>query len=362
MTIESLKILVIRRDNIGDLVCTTPMIRALRMHFPTARLCVLVNSYNVSVLQNNPDVDTVYAYVKAKHREPGTNVFRTYWDRGRLLRELRRERFDYAIIAGAGFLPRALRVARFVNPTHIVGFIEPDKRGARYIDIAVPHKPFPPMHEAEDVFRLLAPLGIHDRPPDMQLIPSAAAVAHVQAALQERGLENGDVIGVHISARKPSNRWPADKFTDFIQRLAAVRRDAVFILLWAPGSAANPQHPGDDEIAQKIRHCLNGVRLLSYRTESLEYLIAALSLCRALVCSDGGAMHLAAAFGKPILCFFGNSDKTRWYPWRTRHVLLQPPSRDVADITVDEALRGFEQLLSVETPGPSDAAVVARQN
>ena len=65
------KFLVIRRDNIGDLVCTTPLIHALRIAYPKAQLCVLVNSYNRPVVENHPDIDTVYAYTKAKHREPG---------------------------------------------------------------------------------------------------------------------------------------------------------------------------------------------------------------------------------------------------------------------------------------------------
>ncbi|MHB8536282.1 MAG: glycosyltransferase family 9 protein, partial [Sulfuricaulis sp.] len=50
------RFLVIRRDNIGDLVCTTPLIHALRQRYPKARLCLLVNSYNRPVVENNPDI------------------------------------------------------------------------------------------------------------------------------------------------------------------------------------------------------------------------------------------------------------------------------------------------------------------
>jgi ADP-heptose:LPS heptosyltransferase len=56
-----------------------------------------------------------------------------------------------------------------------------------------------------------------------------------------------------------------------------------------------------------------------------------------MICSDGGAMHIGAALDKPIVCFFGNSDSTHWHPWAVPYVLLQPASRDVADISVDEA-------------------------
>ena len=61
--------LVIRRDNIGDLVCTLPLIVALRKRHPKARIEALVNSYNRDVLQGHPALDAVHAYTKGKHRE-----------------------------------------------------------------------------------------------------------------------------------------------------------------------------------------------------------------------------------------------------------------------------------------------------
>ena len=75
---EPSRILLIRRDNIGDLVCTTPVFRALRERWPRAHIGVLVNSYNAPVLENNPDVDAVYAYTKAKQLAgcPVARIFR----------------------------------------------------------------------------------------------------------------------------------------------------------------------------------------------------------------------------------------------------------------------------------------------
>jgi heptosyltransferase-3 len=63
------RILVIRRDNIGDLVCTTPLLRSLRRQLPNARIDCLVTRYNQAVLQDQPDIDSLYAYTKAKHRQ-----------------------------------------------------------------------------------------------------------------------------------------------------------------------------------------------------------------------------------------------------------------------------------------------------
>ena len=337
-------ILVIRRDNIGDLACTTPLIHALRRHYPKARICVLVTSYNRSVVENNPDIDFVYSYMKAKHREPGQNVLGVYWNRLRLMLDLRRQRFDYAIISGATFLSRALRLARMIRPRHIVGFTEPGKRGAQHIDMGVPYTLPRPMHEVEDIFRLLAPLGIEGVPPHMRIYPPSAAVAQVDAVFRERRLPQQRVVGVHISSRKPLNRWPAEKFIELIRRLS-LTHDATFMLLWSPGSAANPRHPGDDEKARQIIDACQDIPILAYPTERLDQLMAGLDRCHVVICGDGGAMHIAAALHKPILCLFGSSDKTRWYPWGTDHILLQPASRKAVDIGVDEALSAFEQLL-----------------
>ena len=336
---RKLKFLVIRRDNIGDLVCTTPLIAALRSHFPDAEICALVNSYNLAVLKNNPDIDTLYAYTKAKHRPSDKSVAQVYWERLKMFVELRRKRFDYAILAGAPFLPRALKLARLIKPRHIVGFVEPDKRGAQHIDIAVPYGPPRPLHEVEDVFRLLAPLGIHGQPPQARVFASPEEASNAQAWQPAPFL-----IGIHISARKASQRWPAANFAELVRQLHKTH-PASFMLFWSPGESDNPLHPGDDAKAEAIMKALPGIPILACPTHELGQLIGGLSLCDAVICSDGGAMHLAAGLGKPILCFFGKSDATRWHPWGVPHVLLQPPSLDVKDISVGEALSGFDHLL-----------------
>jgi heptosyltransferase III len=340
---ETASFLVIRRDNIGDLACTTPLIHALRLRFPRARIAVLVNSYNRPVVENNPDIDAIYDYTKGKHREQGETLLGVYWRRWRMMRGLRRERFDYAIIAGAHFLPRGLQLARVLRPRHIVGFTEAGRPGIEKIDTPVPYTLPQPMHEAEDVFRLLEPFGISGSPPPMQLRPDPTALALVDAALGVAGHTASGLIAVHISARKTSNRWPAEKFVGLIRRLHAAGRGP-FMLLWSPGSASNPRHPGDDEKARQILDGIRGIPVVAYPTTRLDQLIAALARCEQVVCSDGGAMHLGAALGKPIVCFFGKSDRTRWYPWSVDHELLQPASENVADITVDEAMAAFERL------------------
>jgi len=352
MNAGSLKFLVIRRDNIGDLVCTTPLIRALRQHFPDSKICALVNSYNVGVLENNPDIDEIYTYTKAKHRPADQSLARIFWERMKTFAYLRRERFDYVILAGTPYLPRALKLARLIKPRHIVGFTEPGKSGIQYIDMPVSYGEPPSLHEVEDIFRLLTPLGIRGSPGALVLVPDEKRIEAAKMVLQKNGihLDQSPLIGIHISARKPSQRWPVKNFVELIRHLHE-QHQAAFLLLWSPGGSHNPLHPGDDNKAQDILHTLEDMPLTAYPTHALADLIGALSLCSAVVCSDGGAMHLAAGLGKPILCFFGKSDRIRWHPWGVPHVLLQPESLEASDISVAEALDGFAQVMPAQS-GP----------
>jgi len=336
--------LVIRRDNIGDLVCTTPLFRALRERFPAARICALVNSYNAPVLQGNPDIDEVFSYTKAKHRPVGQSVPGVYFNRIKMLARLRAMRFDYAILAAPGFQERSLLLARMIRPRHILGFTEIKNPASRHVDIGVPFVFTPHLHEAEDVFRLLQPLGISGTPTAASVYPEKFETARACFQLGKIGVGAKLTIGIHISARKSSQRWPAESFAQLV-RLLHEQLDARFMLFWSPGDENNPLHPGDDGKAAEMMSVLGDVPILAYPTHRLEELIAGLSLCDAVVCSDGGAMHLAAGLGKPILCFFGQSDAMRWHPWGVPYVLLQPESREVKDVSVTEALAGFGELM-----------------
>jgi ADP-heptose:LPS heptosyltransferase len=341
-----MKFLIIRRDNIGDLACTTPLIRALRSRYPDSHIAALVNSYNEPVLEGSPDVDAVYSYTKAKHRRPGQSVLGVYWNRYRLFRRLRRERFDYAIIASTGFLPKSLSLARQMKAKHIVGFVEGDHPANRFIDIAIPYKKPFQMHLVEELEALARPFSIVGPLPAMRVVADPQLAEAARKTLAARGVEGeGPLIGIHISARKVPQRWPAERFVALMRRLHE-RHSARFILFWSPGDENNPLHPGDDQKAAAIMTGIDKLPVLAFPTHTLRELIAGLSLTDQVICSDGGAMHLAAALAKPIVCFFGNSDASVWYPWGVKHELLQKESRDVNDISVEETLAAYERLVS----------------
>ena len=115
-----MKILVIRSDNIGDLVLTTPVFTALRRHFPEARIEALVNSYNARVLEGHPDIDRLHVYTKAKHSDSRWGSLSEWSQRLRQVGRLRAERFDHVPVPRR-VSPRQLRLA-WLRPAHIAAF------------------------------------------------------------------------------------------------------------------------------------------------------------------------------------------------------------------------------------------------
>ncbi|MCF8177138.1 MAG: glycosyltransferase family 9 protein [Sulfuritalea sp.] len=322
------KILVIRRDNIGDLVCTTPLITALRQRFPDGWLGALVNSYNAPVLDGNPHLDEVFVYTKAKHRSQDESLLGILWRRLAMMHRLRQMQLDDVIIATTSPQPRIVTLAKWLKPKRIIGFGDVDG-----LDVALPLDD-QDRHEVEDVFRVAALYGIETDAPRCSIYASRTVSP----------VPSFPTVGIHISARKPSQRWPAERFAETMRAIA--RQGPVrFILLWSPGAYNNPLHPGDDAKANDVQtKASSNATVTPKPTQTLPALIAAMAKCNALICADGGAMHLAAGLGLPIVCLFGNSGAARWRPWGVPYRLLQKPSFDVADISVEEVVGAFNEL------------------
>jgi len=311
------RILIIRRDNIGDLACTTPLITGLRRRLPRAWLGALVTTYNAEVLARNPALDEIFVYEKLKHRSAGL-ISHVRSRLGQLAR-LRQQQLDCVLVPAPS--PQSLRLARSLKPGQV---------------IAAPTIFPAALHEVERVFTLGKSLGLAGAPGSLEIYPDIQAREEL---MQQIGA--GPFVALHVSARRPAQRWPLERYAALAARLS---RHGKVMLLWAPGSRDNPRHPGDDEAAQQVVSMANSPALMPVATPDLKTLIAALSLAGRVVCPDGGAMHIAAALGKPVIALFGDSPVNRWRPWGVPHRVVRPESRDLADLALEPVLEAFQAL------------------
>lgn len=309
------RILILRRDNIGDLACTTPLVAALRERLPDAWLAALVTTYNAEVLARNPALDEVHVYEKLKHRSGG--LLSHLRSRMSQMSRLRGQRYDFVLVPAPA--PQALKLAQSLKPGRVLA--SPTRFASR-------------MHEVERVFELGRALGVAGKPGPMRLFPDPARQAQLRGSLGA-----GPFVALHISARRPAQQWPIERYASLANALA---KDARVLLLWAPGARDNATHPGDDEAAAEVLRA--APQAVPMPTPDLATLIAALSLVDRVVCPDGGAMHLAAALGKPVLALFGDSPVERWRPWGVAHRVVRPESLDLADLPLEPVLAAYREL------------------
>jgi len=325
------RILIIRRDNIGDLVCTTPLLTALRAQLPDAWLGALVTTYNAEVLARNPALDEIFVYEKLKHRSGGLIAHL----RSRLgqLARLRQQQFDCVLVPAPS--PRTLKLARSLRPGSV---------------IAAPTSFAAALHEVERTYDIGRALGLSGKPGPLAVQGEPRKIAETEARLGA-----SPFVAIHISARRPAQRWPAQRYAALVAQLCAQRR---VMLLWAPGTKDNPGHPGDDDVARQILDTVGVSKnpaVVPLATPDLKTLIAALSLAESVICPDGGAMHLAAALGKPVVALFGDSPVARWRPWGVPHRVVRPASGDLADLPVEVVADAYLELTRESVPPPSRA-------
>src|SRR5258708_4364647 len=236
------RILVIRRDNIGDLVCTTPLFDALRGRWPDAWIAALVNTYNAEVLDRNPSLDAVYAYEKKKHRRG--SLLANLIGRVRTVAQLRARKLDYVLVPAA--TPRSLRLAASLKPRKIVA-AKPGRDDSR--------------HEVERIFSLGSSLGLTGTPGPMRVFPDPE-----KRRTLEKSVGNGPFVAVHISARQAIRRWPIERYAALIRSIARGER---VMLLWSPGAKDDPRHPGDDAAAAELIALTSGASVVPLPTPDL---------------------------------------------------------------------------------------------
>ena len=315
--------LVIRRDNIGDLVCTTPLFAVLKTRFPDARLCALVNTYNRAVLDGNPLIDAVYALPSHEEKRPGQNLRARLAENMAALSRLRKERFECVI--------QASRSTR--RKDKVLGYLA----GCRHY-LTRCHDP-DTGHEVVRTLSVLNGIGLYPQPAAPCVYPDPTAVARTRALL-ERSPAGPAPTAIHLSARSPEKRWPLERYLEFLQK--AVALGGRFVVLWAPGPKSQPGHPGDDDRAATLSKELVGLPVTFFRTDMVADLMAVLAASSNLIACDGGHCHLAAALRVPVLGLYCNRFINDWRPWGGVHRIVGAAS--VPEITVDKVLGAFLEL------------------
>lgn len=308
-----MKILLVRLRLIGDVMFTTPLLRALKRAYPQARLTYLVEADAAPVVRHNPHVDEVIV-------APRRRGLKRVADDVALAARLRRERFDLALDLHGG--PRAGWLTWASGARERIGY---DVKGRRWIYTRVAHRApdLRPRHSVRNQWDLLEAIeGWAGGPPDPERDPvemplEPAAAARMAARLAAAGVAPGDeLVVLHVSAGNPFRRWPEPFFAETAAALAA--RPARRVVL--------SSGPSDRDAAARIaetaraRTGAGGGRIVDLGEFDLQELRALIERSRLFIGGDTGPLHMAAATRTPVVGIYGPTLSARSAPWRPRAI------------------------------------------
>lgn len=332
------KILVRAVNWLGDAVMTTPALSAIRQTWPTAEIVLLANPLVSQLFIADPRVDRVLSFNR-QGAEKGV------MGRLRLAHRLRKERFDLAILLPNSFdsalvpwmagIPVRLGKASDGRSLLLSGRYHPSGHGK---------------HEVFDYLQMLQHFGISGDVVSPQLFTTLEEDQTAAILLSNNGIAQQErVLGINAGATYGSaKRWYPERFAQVAAKLAE-RWNARIVLFGGPGEV---------ELVAAIERELAGNCVNVAGKTSVRQLMALLKRCDFLVTNDSGPMHIAAAFGVPLVAIFGPTDHTGTAPCSDRAIVVRTPvdcapcklrecptdHRCMTGVTVEQVLQAAEQL------------------
>jgi len=313
-----MRLLFVKLKHIGDSLLLTPTLTAARRQYPQARTWVVVRKGSEGILAGCPAIDVLRTVAAPEvEKRPLWN----WWTDWQLIRELRRQRFDYAFELTDGdrgrwvtFLSGArTRCANLAGP--------PLNRWWRGRFNACSHFAWTNRHRVEkDFFTVNDCLPLGAPIPPLAFDRERTAPWPGAQSLTEFAL-------LHPATRWRRKHWPVEKWRELGRHL--LQRVAFLVI------SAGPE-PQEVQLADGLADTLGSRAVSCAGQHSWAQLAGLLYRARLFVGVDTAAMHLAVACQCPTVAIFGSSVVNQWRPWQVPHRVVTPP--DTLDQLPEELL------------------------
>jgi heptosyltransferase-2 len=298
--------------NIGDMVCTTPVFRAIKKKYPQARVLVVGTEKNKLMMDGNPDIDRYITSTQSFFK---------------LLKDLRTETIDYGIAVnlstfeiGTLFLGGAKSFSCFTLPliykkheTRIYSILSKLGNCIRYT---------PGVYVPGQYLSLLKPYGVITTDVKKHLGYTPQGLASVDEQLGTVGiLPEEPIVAISPGAGTKIKQWPAERFGHVANYISKKYNFGIAII-------GGPRD--EKEVAKMISACDENVRYCNCVNQSLDELKAVLSRAVLIIGNDSGPVYVAESFGAATLVLIGPTDETEHPLQDATHQIVMPRDRGKA--------------------------------
>ncbi|MFH0772259.1 MAG: glycosyltransferase family 9 protein [Candidatus Omnitrophota bacterium] len=319
-------ILLVRTDRIGELILTTPAIRAVREFFPAAKITFIANPCSSGIMEKSPFVDSVIKFDPVK-------INAGFYEKLKFFLMIKKLDLDLAIIFNPSrffnILTFLAGIRRRVGYDRKAGFLLTDRLQDR--------KSLCEKHEVDYNLELIEAVGIMTTNKNLYFPVDTSLREKIDTILRTKSMDPGDrIIAVHPATSNPEKMWPAERFADLCDRIIELGAKGVYgsrpIVVLIGAKEEKP-------VSEKMKAAMKNPVIDLMGAFTIKELGVFLKNCVCLISNDSGPVHIAAAVGTPAAVFFGEErpggSSKRWSPYGKRHLVISGPR--VVDITVEKA-------------------------
>lgn len=274
---------------IGDVVLTTPAVRALKKLHPEAEVDFLAEPPSDELLRGHPGIRRVLSYSK------GPLAYAAW------LWRVRAAGYDWVIDYMGN--PRTAMLTALSGAAVKAG---PGHVSHRWAYTHYLRESDTPYYSAREKIRVLRSLGLSPDETDClpELPSDAASEESADLLLRRMRLPPGPLVGFAPASRRRTRRWPAEKYASLGRRLRDELGARVLIF----------HGPGEESAAREIRDAIGEGAYISPRTPNLKVLASLIGRCSVFVSNCSGPKHLAVARGVATVTIHASSDPVCWNP------------------------------------------------
>lgn len=326
-------ILIVRQHNqLGDMLAGVSFLRALKEKYPDSKITIILSKDNFKALQKNRFVDFDFVFEKKKLFNPAYLI--------KFLKLLRKG-YDVVFVPvtvsisfTSNFISRLSNAKIRVGPKSLNGV---KNESEFFFDrrIVLDWRQHPDSHISDRIIDLLRPFGIFTDNFTSEINFDEKDLNAAENFLKENHIENNShIIGLHVGAGKPQNRWPLQKYVELIEKL----NNNFKCKFYLTGSDADAE-----ELNYVISH--SKVKLPVFMNKEISEVAALISISDLFITNDTGTMHIAGATKTTQISLFGPTNPYNWAPVGSNKFFIRK-SDLMDDIEVEDVFELAEKLLN----------------
>ena len=342
-----MNILIVKLSAIGDVIHTLPSLNALRHLYPDAHITWVVEEEAADLVVNHPQLDRVIIFRrKSWINKIKAGQFRQALRDARLfLARLHSRRYDL-VVDFHGLFKSSIIVC-LSRGKRKLGYDSWQELTRLFLNDRIPEDMN--KHAVDRYLDFPRHLGGEIGKPEFIVPIPPEAIAKSRALLDLHHLEAKKYIAVNPIALWDTKLWDDQKF--------AALADAISQRLNIPVVFTGRDKESLDKITLKM--ATKGINIGGQTT--LPGLACIYQDALAVITTDSGPMHLAAAVGTPVIALFGPTDPARTGPYGANHIIIRaglscspcflkkcPTRKCMEDIMPEQVLEAVKLMVNGE--------------